>query len=242
MVPIKGYVLALVILLLTACVNQEAMVRKQDELESRLESLAKGSVITNQQIQELNNQIHNLREQTNATDVGLREAQEHIRKLSEEATAQSQQHITTTSTDTNTQKIELVNEAPIVPHPNNDGRLEAYMKAFGLYSANHYEEAITAFSSYIKTYPHAEYAANAQYWIGECYYSISNFPKALKAFKKVTGNYPQGNKAPDAMLKTSYTLFSLKQPDKAVAVLEALIAKYPTSQAATKARERLRHQ
>ncbi len=230
------------LLLLTACVNQEAVVQRQDALESRLEVFAKGNSLTGRQLQELQTQLAQLQEQVRTAELRMVILQENVTKLTPAPAAtvperQPEQHHGAA------EKIELVNEDdPSGGQSRVDDRTEAYMKAFGLYSANRYGEAIEAFTGYVKRYPHSDYAANAQYWTGECYYSIGDFAKALDAFKKLTDNYPGDKKVPDAMLKTGYTLFSLKRPRNATAALQALIARYPASPAATKARERLVHQ
>jgi tol-pal system protein YbgF len=136
------------------------------------------------------------------------------------------------------QKIEVVNQEPVVKG-KDIGPPTEYLKAFGLYSANNYTAAITAFEAFLKRNPKSEYAANAIYWIGECYYSQSDLPKAKASFQKTIENYPKSAKMPDAMLKLGYTLAALKEKDKAQAMFESLIKKYPGSPAAVKARERL---
>ena len=113
------------------------------------------------------------------------------------------------------------------------------MKAFGLFSANNYPAAISAFEDHLRKYPRGEYAGNAQYWIGECHYTQHDYRAALDAFNLVVKNYPQGAKVPDALLKIGFTFISLNEPDKARATLESLIAKYPRTPAAAKAQERL---
>ena len=135
-------------------------------------------------------------------------------------------------------KIELIN-TDARTRGKTDSSSAAYMKAFGLYSANKYPEAIEAFTDFLRKYPDAEYAVNAQYWIGECYYSRSDLPKALESFRTVIAKYPYGKKVPDAMLKTGYTLSAMKETEKARSVFESLIVKFPESTAAAKARERL---
>jgi tol-pal system protein YbgF len=227
------------ILALSGCASQDATLRKQAELESRLESLAKGNIMTTQRVSSLTNEVRDLQEQHKEDAVTLRELRDsvmNLRGLTDDLLAKK----STSTTITTPQKIELINkEEPGSQQQKTDIPSEAYLKAFGLYSADKYEEAIESFTAFIKAYPDSEYAANAQYWIGECYYTRSDLPKALDSFKKVISNYPHGNKVPDAMLKAGYTLFAMKQSEKATPMLESLISKYPDSPAALRAKEKL---
>jgi tol-pal system protein YbgF len=227
------------ILILSGCAAQDATLKKQAELESRLESLAMANNSINQRLSTLSNDVRDLQEQRKEDSTALREMRDsimNIRALTDELLVRKASPQTTAAP----QKIELINkEDANSPQQHNDVRSEAYLKAFGLYSANKYDEAIESFSAFIKAYPDSEYAANAQYWIGECYYTRSDLPKALDSFNKDISNYPHGNKVPDAMLKAGYTLFAMKQPEKAAPLLESLVSKYPDSPAAVRAKEKL---
>lgn len=236
---IRVFLTVFCILTLSGCAAQDSVLRKQAELESRLESLAIGNNMTNQRLSTLTNEVKDLQQQRKADAATLRQLRDslmNMRALTDELLVKK----ASPQTSFAPQKIELINkEEPGSAQQKNDVHSEAYMKAFGLYSTDKYEEAIESFTAFIKTYPDSEFAANAQYWIGECYYTRSNLAKALEAFTKVITDYPRGNKVPDAMLKTGYTLFAMKQSAKATAMLESLINKYPDSPAAIKAQEKL---
>lgn len=239
MAVIRGFLTVFCLSALCSCANQDALLRKQTEMESRLETLAKGSSITNQQLNGLSNDLKDLQDQAKKNTAEIRELRETVMNLRAAADEQLLKK-TEVRADKPTPKIEVINTPAEGPKKGRtDVRAEEYMKAFGLYSANRYEEAIESFTAFIKAYPDSEYSANAQYWIGECYYTRSNYPKALEAFKKVISNYPNGNKVPDAMLKAGYTLFALKQKDSATALLESLVKRFPDNPAASKAREKL---
>lgn len=235
---IRVFITVFSILTLSGCASQDNVLRKQAELESRLENLAVGNNISTQRLSALTNEVRDLQEQRKKDSASLREMRDSImnlRALTDQLLANTSVPATPTP-----QKIELINNEETGPlQQKSDISSEAYLKAFGLYSANKYDEAIESFSAFIKAYPHSEYAANAQYWIGECYYTRSDLPNALLSFEKVISNYPQGNKVPDAMLKAGYTLFAMKRPEKATPLLESLISKYPNSPAAVRAKEKL---
>jgi tol-pal system protein YbgF len=239
MATTRGYLIAFCLFALCGCANQDAQLRKQAELESRLEILAKGSSLSNQQMNGLSNDLKDLQDQVKKNSAEIRELRESLANL---RAAADEQRVgkAAVRADKPTPKIEVINKASEGRKKSRtDVRAEEYMKAFGLYSANKYEEAIESFTAFIKTYPDSDYSANAQYWIGECYYTRSNLSKALEAFNKVISNYPDGSKVPDAMLKAGYTLFALKQRDSATALLESLVKRFPETPAAAKAREKL---
>lgn len=238
MATTRGYLTVFCLLALCGCANQDALLRKQAELESRLETLAKGSSLSNQQINALSNDLSILQDQSKKNSSEIRELRETVINL--QATAEERIEKKAVRADVPPPKIEVINSsAEGEKRSRTDVRAEEYMKAFGLYSANRFDEAIESFTAFIKAYPDSEYSANAQYWIGECYYTRTNLPKALEAFKKVISTYPNGNKVPDAMLKAGYTLFALKQRDSATAMLESLVQRFPENPAAVKAREKL---
>ena len=101
-------------------------------------------------------------------------------------------------------------EAPSPP-ASQGSDTAAYQAAFGLLKDSQYDRAITAFQSFLVSYPNSPLADNAQYWLGEAYYVNKSFPEALSAFQRVAERYPQSRKLPDALLKIGYCDYELKQ-------------------------------
>ena len=64
---------------------------------------------------------------------------------------------------------------------------KAYQHAFDLLRELRYEQAVTAFRDFIKTYPGGRYAHIAQYWVGEANYAQRNFKQAISDYQK---SYP----------------------------------------------------
>jgi len=221
----------LAMLLMVGCSNNEVIIRKQMEMEARLEQLVQGYAAENGKIADLSNGLKELQDKVRENSAGLNQIKATCLEPRTEEKHAEPEHVAAQVSP----RVEVVNKetAPA------DKPLEAYMKAFGLYSADKYKEAVSAFESFISAFPDSEYAGNAQYWIGECYYSEHEYAKALEAFNRVIAKYPKGNKVPDAMLKLGYTYINLNEQPKAKVTLKALIQKYPKSQPAAKARERL---
>jgi tol-pal system protein YbgF len=114
-----------------------------------------------------------------------------------------------------------------------------YKDAFNLLKVGKYDEAIVAYSDFLRKYPSSSYAANAQYWLGEANYVRRQFPVAIEEFQKVVMQYPDSRKLPDAMLKIGYIHYELKQSDDARRVLTELTQKFPGTTAARLADNRL---
>lgn len=115
-----------------------------------------------------------------------------------------------------------------------------YKEGQDLLNAGKKEEALGVFKSLVKHYSKSSLADNALYWMGEIHFSNKDYPAALVEFNKVVNDYPGENKAPDALLKLSFSHQQMGEKEKATAVLKELIARYPRSEAAKKARSRVR--
>ncbi len=233
----NGFLAIALFMMVSGCSSTDMVMKKQMETDARLEKLVQGNVAINARLVELAKEMNDLQNQvkSNSADLGeLKPAFSKTRDTVEALSAKKETDVNTTDVP----RIEVVNK-DTPPGDKGSRAQNAYIKAFGLFSANNYPAAIEAFGVFIKTYPDNEYAGNAAYWIGECHYTQHNYPKAITAFNKVLTGYPKGSKVPDAMLKIGYSRISMNEPVKARAMLQSLIDKYPNSQAAVKARERL---
>jgi tol-pal system protein YbgF len=133
--------------------------------------------------------------------------------------------------------IELVNQGSAEGH--EESVQAAYIKAFGLYSANSTSAAAEAFNAFIAAYPESEYAANARYWLGECYFSLGRYNEAIDSFSRVLEMNPVPKRAADTMLRIGTAWYRLDDPAKGAAALRLLRDKYPESEAADMAGKQL---
>ncbi len=227
-------------LTLVGCSENDIIVKKQMEMEARLEQLVQGSAATNARLADISNELKELQGKMKGASADLEELKTGYReqKSSLETAVLKIDKVASEVPAPPTPKIEVVNRES-APNDKEAAPQDAYMQAFGIFSANRFTEAIAAFTAFIKAYPDHEYAANAQYWIGESYYTQKDYNRSLEAFSKVLSAYPKAKKTPDAMLKVGFSYISLNDQAKAKTVLQALIDKYPKSSAAAKARERL---
>ncbi|OGT95914.1 MAG: tol-pal system protein YbgF [Geobacteraceae bacterium GWB2_52_12] len=223
---------------LSGCAANDIMVKRQAEAEAKIEFLIQTSNKVEQRHNELaaTQQIQDDRIKTLSGEIKqLMVENRDLRASGDELKAR----VAKLAQQSQTPKIEVVNQPSGVTTGKEAGPPAEYLKSFGLYSANNFLAAIESFESFLKNNPKSDYAANALYWIGECHYTLSDLPKAKEAFLKVYELYPKSYKAPDALLKLGYTLSALKEQEKAKGIFEKIITSYPSSPAAIKARERL---
>lgn len=99
--------------------------------------------------------------------------------------------------------------------PSDSG---AYQNAFKLLSAKQFDQANSAFMSYLKSYPKGRFVPNAHYWMGEIAFRKKAYADALVQFQSIIAQYPTSNKAPDAKLKVA--VIHAKTGKKALAMIE----------------------
>ncbi|HEX6997967.1 MAG TPA: tol-pal system protein YbgF [Gammaproteobacteria bacterium] len=116
---------------------------------------------------------------------------------------------------------------------------QAYQAAFELIQARRYQDAASAFQSFLTSYPQSPLTDNAQYWLAETYYVQRDFAAALPEFQKVIDNYPRSAKLPDALLKVGYCNAELDNVEAAREALERVMREYPETTAARLAAQRL---
>ena len=126
----------------------------------------------------------------------------------------------------------------VSPATSKNGK-SSYDKAFGLLKEGRYNQAIVAFSNFIKKHPASQYADNAQYWLAEANYAYRQYKQALSEFQRLIAKYPDSSKVQGARLKIAYVYYELKNWSAAKASLQEIIKLFPNTNFAKKATERL---
>lgn len=116
------------------------------------------------------------------------------------------------------------------------GEEAAYKAALNATLAGRTTEGIRLFRDFLQHYPDGRYAANAEYWIGECLYSQGKYQDALAQFQGVNDGHPRHHKNADALLKAGMTLSRLGDKAGAAEKYRALMTQFPNSDAARRAR------
>lgn len=118
------------------------------------------------------------------------------------------------------------------------GEEGAYKAALQVALSGRPAAGIARFREFLQHYPQGRYAANAEYWIGECLYAQGKLQEALAQFEKVNATYPRHHKNADALLKAGMCLSRLGDKQGAARKYKTLLANFPHSEAARLARSR----
>lgn len=102
-----------------------------------------------------------------------------------------------------------------------------------------YALALQGFRDFVRRYPTAELADNAQYGVGESFFAQSQFDSAATEYARVEAGWPKGDKVPAALYKQALSRDRLGSKDAAKKLLEELVKRFPESGEAQLARERL---
>jgi tol-pal system protein YbgF len=95
--------------------------------------------------------------------------------------------------------------------------------------------AVQEYQQYLSYFPNTEYAASAQYYLGEIAYNQNDYKTAIPYFDAVLERYPQNPRTKDAAYMKGMALAKSGQRTQAVQELRSLIQKYPGSEQARKA-------
>lgn len=104
-----------------------------------------------------------------------------------------------------------------------------YSAAYTDYLSANYGLAIGSFQDYLRLFPDAELADNAQYWIGESHYSLQQYQLARTAFMDIVRRYPRAETVPDALFKAARCLVELGDAARAIDELVRLVRQHPRS-------------
>jgi len=109
-----------------------------------------------------------------------------------------------------------------------------YDEALSTFRSGQYKDAISLFESLLAENRDHDLSDNAQYWIGECHYALGNYRAAVLAFEKVF-TFPQSNKNDYAQFKIGLTYYKMGETDRAWDEFQNLIDNYSNMELIDKA-------
>jgi tol-pal system protein YbgF len=107
------------------------------------------------------------------------------------------------------------------------------------YFAGQFDLAVLGFDAFLKTFPQAPQAPDAQYHIGQAYLQNGTYDKAIEAYDAVIRAYPKSNVVPDAYVKKGTALKTLGDDEQARVAFQFVVDTYPDTTAASIAQQRL---
>jgi tol-pal system protein YbgF len=107
------------------------------------------------------------------------------------------------------------------------------------YYGGNFALAITSLDGFLKSFPKAQEAAEAQLLIGHSYLNDRQYDKALEAYDATIRNYPTSNWVREAYYKKGLSLQSLGREDEAREAFNVVVQKYADSPEAGLASQRL---
>ena len=116
---------------------------------------------------------------------------------------------------------------------------QAYTDAFRDKQTGNIDLAYHEFQQFLTYFPNTEYAADAQYYLGEIDYNRHNYKSAIQEFDAVLERYPDNRRTRDARLMKGLALAKDGQRTKAAQELRSLIQNFPTSEQARRAQQAL---
>ena len=145
--------------------------------------------------------------------------------------------------DSRLRKLEQAAAEPkVAAKPKVDPTLEIrdYEAALAGLKASKFSEAGASFLVFIKTYPDSSLLASAHYWGGYAHAQAKDPVRAAELFGAFAVRWPNDDRAPSALESQAAALDAQKNIADARTTLELLVEKYPNSDAAKRARVRLK--
>ncbi|MEE2776280.1 MAG: tetratricopeptide repeat protein [Acidobacteriota bacterium] len=115
-----------------------------------------------------------------------------------------------------------------------------YEQAYRDYQKLEYETAILGFREYVDSVPENDVtAADALYWLGECYSQLKRYPEAVAEFSAVLSRFPRSLKIPSALLRRGVAYLAMGETDEGITQLQRVLDEYPSHDVAEVARAQL---
>jgi len=220
-------------------VSNSTLAQQIEQLKRLIQARGAAQVNLQQQLGELQEELSELRGETETHAYKLDQIVNRQRELYIEI----ERRLESIQSQPAPIPVETVSTTPQLDNSYGSSSLsenEAYDQAVNLIlKERRYDDAIPEFESFISKFPNSVYIANAHYWLGQLLFNKSEFVKAEQHFDRVISFYPDSNKRSDAMLKQGTVMQRLGKQDEAKKLFEQVIAEYPDSNSANLAQSRL---
>ncbi len=209
-------------------------------LDRKLDVRNRAQVNVQRQLDELQNEVNELRGITELHSHQLSQVLERQRELYQELDRRVSQAL---------KSDQSAPVAIVASTPNTQGSVnyssdltenEAYDRAVNLVLKDkQYEKAIPEFRAFNKKYPQSSYAANAHYWLGQLLFNKGELGEAKNEFEIVVKQFSDSSKRSDALLKLAMVEQKQNNKARAIVLFKQLLSEYPNSSSAQLAKPRL---
>ena len=118
---------------------------------------------------------------------------------------------------------------------------DAYKHAINLaLKQQRYDDAIIEFEKYLIDYPQSSFRGNVHYWLGQLYFRDGKKDLAKNQLEKLVTNFPKSSKRVEGLIRLGRIAQDAKNRSKAIAYYQQAIKEYPNSSAAQIAQTRLK--
>ncbi len=207
-------------------------------LERKLDARNRAQVNVQGQLEELQNEMNELRGVTELHTHQLGQVLERQRELYQELDRRVSKALK--SVNTLPSSIEVPVSIQQKNYSHNLTENEAYDRAVNMVLKDkQYDNAIPEFRLFNQKFPHSSYAANAHYWLGQLLFNKNELSEAKKEFTVVVTQFPDSSKRGDSLLKLATVEQKQNNKTKAISLYQQLIKEYPNSSAAKLAQPRI---
>lgn len=222
-------------------VTTGSMSEQLASLSRKLDARNRAQVNVQRQLDELQNEVNELRGITELHSHQLSQIIERQRELYQELDRRVTQALSSSSVPASSALGVAETDVSVVQNYSKDlTENEAYDRAVNMVLKDkRYADAIPEFQAFNKKYPQSTYSANAHYWLGQLLYSQGDLVKAKAEFEQVVNQYPDSSKRADALLKLATLAQKENNISQAQLLYKKVLSEYPDSSAAKLSTTRL---
>lgn len=207
--------------------NEEAQRARIEQLQSQLATAQRGLLDLSAQIDALRGELAKMRGQNEQLARDLSDTQRKVTDQS--ATLDSRLR------PLEPQKVTL-DGRDFQADPEEKRQFDA---AMGLIRNGNFNEAVSAYTSFLQRFPASGYSDTVRFWLGNAQYGKRDYKAAIATFKSFVAANPEHPRAAESLLAIANCQIELKDNKSARATLNDLMKTYPDTEAARAAKERL---
>ncbi len=206
--------------------NDEAQRARVTDLQGQLETARRGLLDLSGQIEALKSELARMRGQNEQLARDLSETQ---RKVADQSAT-----LDNRLRPLEPQKVSLDGKE-FQADPEEKRQFDA---AMGLIRRGDFNEATSAFTSFLTRFPASGFSDSVRFWLGNAQYGKRDYKGAIATFKSFVAANPDHPRAAESLLAIANCQIELKDTKSARKTLDDLQKAYPGSEAAKAAKER----